>query len=103
MTVTKKITRTQLSEAIGRMVARTILEAKDSGVGKYATKVDALVADTIDSIDKLVKEGEELAQDNTEHDYAVQERNHAIADRVGILKALKVKLVQLTEDLYRKF
>lgn len=102
MTITKTITKAQLAEAIGKLVRARILESKDSGAGKFATKVDTLVSDTIDAIDKLVKEGEELAQENPSHDYGIQERNHSIADRVGILKAIKVKLVAITEDLFRK-
>lgn len=69
--------------------------------GPYASKVDSLVSDTIDRIVELVEEGEALIRENPTHDYEVQERNHAVVARVGILKNLKSKLVDLTEYLHR--
>jgi hypothetical protein len=97
----RTLSKTQLSEAVTKAVKIALLEASDSGVGKYAEKVDKLVADQIEAIDKLVEEGEETMKENPLHDYAIQERNHMIQARIGILKGLKIRLVQIMEDLYR--
>jgi NAD dependent epimerase/dehydratase family enzyme len=95
------VTKEKLVEALSKATKMAILESKDSGVGAYAEKVDKLVEEMIDKLDKLAQEGEELTRDNPTHDYAVQERNHLVMARVGILKALKGRLVQVIEDLYR--
>lgn len=97
----KTISKAKLVEAINKAAKLAIMEAKDSGVGSYAEKVDKLVEETIEKLDKLAEEGVELTQDNPTHDYAIQERNHLIMARVGILKAIKGKLVAVIEDLYR--
>lgn len=96
-----KLTVEQITETIKKATRRTLLEASDTGVGAYAGKVDTLVKDTIDSLEKLAKEGEELVIDSPTHDYAVQERNAIVMARVGILKALKGRLIQVLEDLHR--
>jgi hypothetical protein len=98
----RRITKTQLAEAVSKATRIVLQEAaEDSGVGKFATKVDKLIEESIDDIDKLVEEGEEIMRENPLHDYAIQERNHIIQTRIGILKALKTRLVQVMEDLYR--
>lgn len=95
------ISKSQLREAITKAVKKALNESADSGVGKYAEAVDKHVEDSIESIDKLVLEGEELMKENPSHDYAIQERNHLIMARIGILKAMKGRLAQVLEDLYR--
>lgn len=97
-----KITKSQLAEAVAKATKKALTEAADHGAGAYATKVDSLVSETVDSIDKLVEDGEELMRENPTHDYAIQERNHSIQARIGILKGLKNQLVKIMEDLYRK-
>jgi hypothetical protein len=96
-----EITRTQLAEAVSKAVKKALLESTDSGVGKYAEKMDKLLADEIDGIDKLIEEGEALMKENPVHDYAIQERNHIIQTRIGILKGLKSRLVQVVEQTFR--
>lgn len=91
----------KLAETVQKAVKMALLEASDSGVGKYAEKVDKLVEDQISELDKLIEEGENLTQDNPTHDYAIQERNRLIMARVGILKGLRSRLIQVVEDLYR--
>ncbi|TXH11327.1 MAG: hypothetical protein E6R04_01735 [Spirochaetes bacterium] len=97
----RTLSKAKLAEAINKATKLAIMEAKDSGVGSYAEKVDKLVEEMIEKLDALAKEGEELTQDNPTHDYAVQERNHLVMARVGILKGIKGKLVSVIEDLYR--
>lgn len=97
-----KLTRSQLREAVTKATKLALLEGKDLGIGSYAEKVDKLISETIDNIDKLVEDGEELMKDNPTHDYAIQERNHLVQARIGILKGLKTQLVKIMEDLYRK-
>lgn len=97
-----KISKSQLAEAVAKATKRALAEVADHGAGTYATKVDNLVSETVDSIDKLVEDGEELMRENPTHDYAIQERNHSIQARIGILKGLKNQLVKIMEDLYRK-
>jgi len=99
-----KITKSQLKEAVARATRMALIQeaANSLGIGPYSTKVDKLVSESIDSIDKLVEEGEDLMKENPTHDYAVQERNHMVQARIGILKGLKSQLVRIMEDLYRK-
>lgn len=97
----KPISKEKLAEAFNKAAKLALLESKDSGVGSYAEKVDALVEEMITKLDKLAEEGEQITQDNPTHDYAIQERNHLVMARVGILKAIKGRLVQVVEDLYR--
>lgn len=97
-----KLTRSQLKEAVTKATRLALLEGKDLGIGAYAEKVDKLVSETIESIDKLVEDGEELMKENPTHDYAIQERNHLVQARIGILKGIKTQLVKVMEDLYRK-
>lgn len=97
-----KLTKTQLAEAVAKATRIALLEASDLGAGSYATKVDKLVSESAEAIDKLVEEGEELMRENPTHDYAIQERNHLIQARIGILKGLKTQLVKIMEDLYKK-
>ena len=97
----KPITKERLSEALTKAAKLALLESKDSGVGSYAEKVDKLVEEMIEKVEKLAQEGEEMTQDNPTHDYAIQERNHLAMARVGILKAIKGRLIQVVEDLYR--
>lgn len=99
--MTKHAIKKKLSETVQKAVKMALMEASDSGVGKYAEKVDKLVEDQIADLDKLIEEGEKLTQDAPTHDYAVQERNHLIMARVGLLKALRNRLIQVVEDLYR--
>lgn len=100
---THKISKKQLKEAVVKATRMTLMEeASDLGIGSYATKVDKLVSETIDSIEKLVTEGQELMEENPTHDYAIQERNHLVQARIGILNGLKTQLVRIMEDLYRK-
>lgn len=95
------MTKKQLAEVVSKATKFALLEASDLGIGTYATKVDKLVEQSIDDIDKLVEDGEELMKENPVHDYAIQERNHIVQARIGILKGLKTRLVQVMEDLYR--
>jgi len=97
----RKITKTQLAEAVGKAVRRALLESKDSGVGEFASKMDALIDEQVQAIDKLVEEGEELMKENPVHDYAIQERNHIIQTRIGILKGLKGRLIQVMEHTFK--
>lgn len=98
-----KITKSQLREAVQKATRLALMmEAPDLGIGAYASKVDKMVEETIQDIDKLVEAGEELMKENPTHDYAVQERNHLVQARIGILKGLKTQLLKITEDLYRK-
>jgi len=96
-----EITKKKLYETLQRAVKVALLEASDSGVGKYAEQVDKLVEDQISELGKLIETGENLTQDSPTHDYAVQERNHLIMSRVGILKGLRARLIAVLEDLYR--
>lgn len=98
----RAISSKRLSETIQKAVKIALLEGSDSGVGKYAEKVDKLVEEQIKELDGLIEEGENLTQDSPTHDYATQERNHLIMARVGILKGLRARLIQVMEDLYRK-
>jgi len=97
----RTMNKAKLSETVQKAVKLALLEASDTGVGKYAEKVDKLVEDQLSELDKLIEEGENLTQDNPTHDYAVQERNRLIMARVGILKSLRSRLIQVMEDLYR--
>lgn len=97
----RTVNKGKLAETVQKAVKMALLEASDSGVGKYAEKVDKLVEGQIAELDKLIEEGENLTQDAPTHDYAVQERNHLIMARVGILKGLRSRLIQVVEDLYR--
>lgn len=99
-----KITKSQLKEAVAKATRIVLIQeaANSLGIGPYSTKVDKLVSESIDSIDKLVEEGEELMKENPMHDYAIQERNHLVQARIGILKGLKTQLQRIMEDLYRK-
>jgi hypothetical protein len=97
----KKENQEKLAEAIRKATKLALLESKDSGVGSYAEKVDKLVEEMIEKLDSLAQEGEELTRDNPTHDYAIQERNHLVMARVGILKSIKGRLVSVLEDLYR--
>lgn len=102
-----KITKSQLAEAVSKATKKFILlEASEEngakGIGAYASSIDKFVADSIDSIDKLVEDGEKLMAENPTHDYAIQERNHLVQARIGILKGLKANLVKITEELFRK-
>jgi hypothetical protein len=100
---THKITKSQLKEAVIKATKLALIqEVSDLGIGSYSTKVDKLISESIDSIDKLVEEGENLMKENPTHDYAIQERNHMVQARIGILKGLKSQLVRIMEDLYRK-
>lgn len=99
--MSRKITRTQLAEAVSKAVKMALKEAKDTGTGEFAGKMDKLLADQIDAIDKLVEDGEKLMQENPLHDYGVQERNHIIQTRIGILKGLKGRLVQVVEHTFK--
>lgn len=100
---THKITKSQLKEAVAVATRLALMkESSDLGIGSYSTKVDKLVSESIDSIDKLVEEGENLMKENPVHDYAIQERNHLVQARIGVLKGLKSQLVRIMEDLYRK-
>ena len=99
----RALTKTQISETVNKIARIALLEASDTGIGKYAEKVDELVSKSIEDIDKLVEEGEEIMRENPVHDYAIQERNHIIQARIGILKGLKTRLVQVMEDLFRNF
>lgn len=98
---TKRATPAQISEAVSKAVKMALMEATDSGVGKYAEKVDKLVEDQAADLDKLIQEGEDLMKENPTHDYAIQERNHLVMARIGILKSLRTRLIQVMEDLYR--
>jgi len=98
---TKRATQAQISEAVSKAVKMALMEATDSGVGKYAEKVDKLVEDQVADLDKLIQEGEDLMKENPTHDYAIQERNHLVMARIGILKSLRTRLIQVMEDLYR--
>lgn len=102
--VVHKITKSQLKEAVAKATRLALIQeaANDLGIGSYSTKVDKLVSESIDSIDKLVEEGENLMKENPMHDYAIQERNHLVQARIGVLKGLKSQLVRIMEDLYRK-
>lgn len=97
----RALTKKQLTETVQKAVKIALMEASDSGVGKYAEKVDKLVEDQIKQLDDLIEEGENMTLDNPTHDYAVQERNHLVMARVGILKGLRSRLIQVMEDLYR--
>lgn len=98
-----RITKRQLKEAVAKATRlRFMNEAADLGIGSYSIKVDKLVSESIDSIDKLIEEGQELMRENPTHDYAIQERNHLVQARIGILNGLKTQLVRIMEDLYRK-
>ena len=101
----EKVTRTSAGSVLGKQgvaLTKVLRESSDLGIGDYASKVDKLVSESIDSIDKLVEQGEELMKENPTHDYAIQERNHLVQARIGILKGLKTQLVRIMEDLYRK-
>ena len=100
---TKKISKKKLSESITKAVHSFLLaeELTETGVGKFAEKVDDLIGETIEGLEELILEGEELIKDNPTHSYAIQERNHAVMSRIGVMKALKVRLSQLVEDLHR--
>lgn len=102
--VVHKITKSQLKEAVAKATRIALIQeaANDLGIGSYSTKVDKLVSESIDSIDKLIEEGENLMKENPVHDYAIQERNHLVQARIGVLKGLKSQLVRIMEDLYRK-
>jgi len=98
-----KITKAQLAEAVVKATKMALTEAAEQqGTGIYATKIDKFMSESAEAIDKLVEEGEDLMKQNPTHDYAIQERNHAIQARIGILKALKTQIVRIMEDLYKK-
>jgi 6-pyruvoyl-tetrahydropterin synthase len=100
-----KITKSQLNEFIARATQKIVSEVaseKDSGVGDYASDIDKWVSESVDSLDKLIEAGEKLMAESPTHDYAIQERNHIVQARIGILKGLKQQLVKVMEDLYRK-
>lgn len=100
-----KITKSQFNEFVVKATKKLISEAtseKDSGVGTYASDIDKWVSESVDSLDKLIEAGEKLMAESPTHDYAIQERNHIVQARIGILKGLKQQLVKVMEDLYRK-
>lgn len=100
-----RISRSQLSKLISEAVQKAILKEEsqgDTGVGKFASKMDSLIKDQIKSVEELIKEGEEIVKENPTHDYAIQERNNAVMSRIGILKSLQGRLVQIFEDIHKK-
>lgn len=106
--IEEQVLKAMIKEVVKAKLARQSLTeaavaSKDppTGVAVYASKLDKLVEDTIDQLEALANEGEEMIKDNPTHDYAVQERNHAVLVRVGIIKGLKSRFIQVMEQLHR--
>lgn len=98
----KELTQQDLQEIIKKGVRMALFEAKDStGAGDYAKKLDTFVSETVDKVSEMIKEGEEIILENPTHDYAIQERNHSVMSRIGILKALKGDLLRIMEDIHK--
>lgn len=107
--ISKKRLRALVKEAVQSKLNgssdKEVLKDKDkefTGAGKFASKVDTFVSDSIKSIDDLIKEAEEMLMDNPTHDYAIQERNHSLMTRVGMLKSFKNFFVRAKEVLIRE-
>ena len=77
--------------------------SKENGLGSYATKMDAFVQQSIDSLDEMITEGEKLILEDPLKDYAIQERNHMIQVRIGVLKVLRTRFIQILEDSHKNF
>ena len=101
----KKLKASELKEFVGKNVRKALFEAADkesSGkLGKYAEDVDGMVSETIDKIDGLLAEGEELLSNETTLTAAAHEANTIVMGRLGMLKGLKARLAQMLEELRR--
>lgn len=98
-----KLTKEQLKEVLQKAAKLAILEsvAADTGLGKYSKKVNDLIEKVINDIDDLVEEGQDLMGKDTLKSVSVQERNHLVVGRIGILKGLKARLVNIIGHLHK--
>lgn len=93
-----KITKAELREAVQRIVKAKLAEGvkeppgDDGKLGKYATKYDKFLKDSLDEVNALIKEAEEMMTENMLQSPTVGERNRVLMARVGALKALKNNL-----------
>lgn len=101
-----KIKKTQLQEMVNGLVRKKLQEladppGKDGELGKFAEKCDKFLDESIDEINDLVKEAEDMMKENLLNHPTVGERNRALMARVGILKNLKAKMLEMLEATHR--
>jgi hypothetical protein len=104
-----KITKAQLKEMVQEAVKNQLNEKFDftndlvpDDIAGYATKVEKLLADTIEKARELHEEGEEMMRANILSSYEVQERNRFILYRVGFLSNLIANLVARIEEMHQQ-
>lgn len=111
-TTTQMITETELRKQIRQLVLEEQLAYKDILPGaegemiKFAEKVDTLLEEMVDKIDKLYQQGTELVKPDItggtpQSSTVVGERNHYLLSRVGALKKIRNGLVATYEGLRR--
>lgn len=111
---TQMITESELRNQIRKLVLEEQLAYKDILPGaegemvKFAEKVDTLLEEMVDKIDKLYQQGVDIMKpDITGGDYGsssshrVTERNNYLESRVGALKKIRNGLVATYEGLRR--
>jgi len=69
---------------------------------KYLTKVDSLLSETIEGCDELIKEGEEIMEEDILRLPQVGERNRLILEMIGILRKLKNDLATIPTQTRQK-
>lgn len=104
-----KIKKTKLQEMVTGLVKKKLQEladhesipGADGKLGKFAEKCDKFLNSGIDDINDLVKEAEDMMRENLLNHPTVGERNRALMARVGILKSLKAKMLEMLEATHR--
>lgn len=104
-----KVSTKQLQEMVRTAVKTKLQELKrddvvpgDAGkLGKYAEDVDKFLMESIEKIDELVEEAEEMMRMNLLSQPQVGDRNRSLMSRVGILRALKQRMIDMLEATHR--
>jgi len=105
-----KIKKAELQEMVKGLVQRKLTEladrdsvpGKDGDLGKFAEECDKFLSKSIDEINDLVEEAEKMMRENLLNHPTVGERNRALMARVGILKNLKAKMLEMLEATHRQ-
>lgn len=104
-----KIKKAELQEMVKGLVKKKLVEladrdsvpGKDGDLGKFAEECDKFLSKSIDEINDLVDEAEKMMRENLLNHPTIGERNRALMARVGILKNLKAKMLEMLEATHR--
>lgn len=97
----QEMVKTVVNKKLHELMDRDSVPGKDGELGKYAEKFDKFLDDSIEEINDLVVEAEKMMRENLLNHPTVGERNRALMSRVGILKNLKAKLLEMLEATHR--